>query len=224
VNYMRAAGSNGLRLFDNNNKGIIVRNGKIGINVHDPEYGMLCIHAGTDVAGIKLTNDVTGPGYNDGFLLSWLSTGNSAVVLWNRENTPLIFATNNTQRMQIKENGYVGIGQTTINHPLHMGSGAYCSLGGAWTNASSKNLKENIRKLTLKEALEALEQLDPVKFNYLVEKDETYLGFIAEDVPELLATKNRDGLSPMDIIAVLTRVLQQQQKEIEALKQKLANH
>ena len=37
------------------------------------------------------------------------------------------------------------------------------------------------------------------------------MGFIAEDVPDLVATKDRKGLSPMDIVAVLTKVLQEQQ-------------
>ena len=49
--------------------------------------------------------------------------------------------------------------------------------------------------------------------------------FIAEDVPDLVATKDRKGLSPMDIVAVVTKVVQDQQetikdqgKEIQALK------
>ncbi len=44
------------------------------------------------------------------------------------------------------------------------------------------------------------------------------MGFIAEDVPELVANKDRKGLSPMDIVAVLTKVVQRQQKDIEELK------
>ena len=46
-------------------------------------------------------------------------------------------------------------------------------------------------------------------------------GFIAEDVPELLANKDRNGLSPMDIVAVLTKVVQEQQKKLEALEARL---
>jgi len=49
------------------------------------------------------------------------------------------------------------------------------------------------------------------------------VGFIAEDVPELLATKDRKGLSPMDIVAVLTRVVQEQQKTIADLSEKLTD-
>ncbi|MCK7574508.1 MAG: hypothetical protein MZV65_00275 [Chromatiales bacterium] len=41
------------------------------------------------------------------------------------------------------------------------------------------------------------------------------MGFIAEDVPDLVATKDRKGLSPMDIVAVMTKVVQEQQGMIE---------
>ena len=64
----------------------------------------------------------------------------------------------------------------------------------------------------------ALRELKPTKFNYKVDKEEEYVGFIAEDVPELLANKDRKGLSPMDIVAVLTKVVQEQQKKIQALE------
>ncbi len=44
------------------------------------------------------------------------------------------------------------------------------------------------------------------------------MGFIAEDVPELLATADGEALSAMDIIAALTRVVQEQQRRIEQLE------
>jgi len=60
-----------------------------------------------------------------------------------------------------------------------------------------------------------------VKFNYREEKGEKCLGFIAEEVPELVAMNDRRSLSPMDIVAVLTRVVQEQQREISSLKARL---
>jgi hypothetical protein len=52
--------------------------------------------------------------------------------------------------------------------------------------------------------------------------NEEYLGFIAEDVPELVAMNSRTGLSPMDIVAVLTKVAQEQQKTISELTARVA--
>ena len=47
------------------------------------------------------------------------------------------------------------------------------------------------------------------------------MGFIAEDVPDLVATKDRKGMSPMDVTAVLTKVVQQQQAVIERLEARI---
>jgi hypothetical protein len=102
-----------------------------------------------------------------------------------------------------------------------MGSGAHVTAGGVWTDASSRQYKENIANLTPEEAISALEKLNPVKFNYKVQKGEEYIGFIAEDVPDLVATGDRKSLSPMDIVAVLTKVVQQQQKKIAELEARL---
>src|SRR5208283_1869105 len=59
-----------------------------------------------------------------------------------------------------------------------------------------------------------LDGLNPVKYNYKTDKDDRHVGFIAEDVPDLVATKDRKGLSPMDIVAVLTKVVQEQKSAI----------
>ncbi len=67
-------------------------------------------------------------------------------------------------------------------------------------------------------AKDVLDDLSPTRFNYKADKEDEYLGFIAEDVPELVANKDRKGLNPMDIVAVLTKVVQRQQEDIEELK------
>lgn len=60
-----------------------------------------------------------------------------------------------------------------------------------------------------------------MKFTYKADKTDPSVGFIAEEVPDLAATKDRKTLGPMDIVAVLTRVVQEQQKTIE--KERKAN-
>ena len=123
----------------------------------------------------------------------------------------------------------VGIGNTAPTHLLDVGTdGAYCD-GGVWIDGSSRNYKEHIVELTLEEAVEAVDKLTPVTYNYKSNKNERHVGFIAEDVPELVATKDRNGLSPMDVVATLTKVVQyqqeaikKQQEEIQLLKETIA--
>ena len=59
--------------------------------------------------------------------------------------------------------------------------------------------------------------MTPVKFVYKANPSEHHVGFIAEDVPALVATSDRKSLSPMDVVAVLTKVVQEQQKTIDLL-------
>jgi hypothetical protein len=103
-----------------------------------------------------------------------------------------------------------------------MASGAFVSAAGVWTDASSREVKQDIRELTAGEAQIAFEKLAPVRYTSKIDPTERHVGFIAEDVPDLVATKDRKALSPMDIAAVLTRVLQEQQKTVEAQQKTIA--
>jgi len=48
------------------------------------------------------------------------------------------------------------------------------------------------------------------------------VGFIAEDAPELVASKDRKGMSSMDVVAVLTKVVQEQQKVVQERRTTIA--
>ena len=131
----------------------------------------------------------------------------------------IVFACNNGQvggtnykwLMNLKENG-----------SLLMANGAQCTAAGVWTNASSHALKENINPLSERDAVQALLGLSPVTFTYKAEPLDPCVGFIAEEVPELVASKDRNGLSAMDVVAVLTKVVQAQQQDIQSLKEEVA--
>lgn len=111
---------------------------------------------------------------------------------------------------------------STYITPLMMFPNGNVHVGGILTQGSSRELKENIAELSGKEAVEALENLNPVKFNYKADSEKNlHIGFIAEDVPDLVATSDRKALSPMDIVAVLTQALKEQQKTISALAEKV---
>lgn len=153
-------------------------------------------------------------------LASWTEMLNffgNGLIIGTVGDRPLIFGTNNANRIHILGNGNIGVGTTAPIHPLQMASGAHVTGGGVWTNASSRDLKKDVRVLASDAAFEALALLEPVVFRYLNEDDETYVGFIAEDVPELVAAKDRKTLSPMDVVAVLTKVVQEQNELIEEL-------
>ena len=126
------------------------------------------------------------------------------------------------ERLRINYNGHLGLGtKAGTAYPIHMAGGARCT-GTQWLNASGREFKENINELSSSEALLAFNKLTPVTFNYKTENNERHVGFIAEDVPDLVATPDRKALSTMDIVAVLTKVVQEQQKTISELKEKVS--
>ncbi len=125
-----------------------------------------------------------------------------------------------TARITIMGNGYVGIGTQKPKYPLQMAAGAYTD-GKSWVDVSSREYKEDIEELSAGEAWEAMQALNPVKYTYKADRAERRVGFISEEVPELVAMKDRKGLSPMEIVAVLTKVVQEQQKTISVLSEKL---
>lgn len=148
------------------------------------------------------------------------SGGETGYVLHNRAST-LTIGAGSVDRITVDRAGNVGIGESRPAHPLQMASGAHVTAGGVWTNASSRAAKEEITPLDAEAALAAVLAMQPVRFRYAGDVAETYVGFIAEDVPELVAMTDRQGLSSMDIVAVLTRVVQSQQRQIEALERRI---
>jgi hypothetical protein len=114
-------------------------------------------------------------------------------------------------------NGYFGFGQGMANpqHLIHLNGGAY-SDGTSWVDATSKASSRDVSRLTLSQAREALAGLDPVTFRHRADENgELHVGFMVEDVPELVAMQDRKGLSAMQVAAVLAKVVQDQQKRLE---------
>lgn len=146
--------------------------------------------------------------------------GNFGVLTAHKMN----LVTNGDVRLTIDENGNVGIGEATPDYPIEVGTanGARLETSGNWVNPSSRELKENIETLTSEEAINTLNGLNPVKYNYKVDKTEGYVGFISEDVPELVAVKDRKGLVTMDVVAILTKVVKEQQKMAQEQQETIA--
>ena len=122
--------------------------------------------------------------------------------------------------------GNVGVKCLSPTNPFQVGgddandgNGAHVTSGGVWTDASSRTFKDDIHPITIEQARETVRALQPVGYRYKNERDEKYVGFIAEDVPELVATKDRKSLAPMDFVAVLTPVVQDQDRRLDEQQQ-----
>ena len=180
--------------------------GRVGIGTWSPEAQFEIEKTGENAAVIfQRTDGATGK----------FTARPSEVYLGSGSDHNVQMVANNNVIMTIEPGGDVGIGNTNPGYLLVVGgSGAYCD-GGNWIDGSSRNYKENIKDLTTADAMETLKGLNPVRFNYKGDHFEESLGFIAEDVPELVATTDRKGMSPMDVVAVLTKVVQEQQKFIQ---------
>ena len=190
------------QIFDNGNR--------VGIGSTDPQQrlevnGSIQIHdQNSSVAGLMITQ----------------ASGDTGYIMHNRAST-LTIGAGSIDRITVDRDGHVGIGVSRPEHPLEMSSGAHVTAGGVWTNRSSRDSKENIADLSSGDAVAAVMALQPVSFNYRAEQGEGYVGFIAEDVPGLLASSDGKSLSAMDVVAALTKVVQEQQRRIDALEVRL---
>ncbi len=88
---------------------------------------------------------------------------------------------------------------------------------------SSRKLKYDISGLTESAAQTLLSGLNPVSFKFRGDAAAgTHLGFIAEEVPPAFASSDGETYQPFEIIAVLVKVLQEQQMEIRELQEQIA--
>ncbi len=93
----------------------------------------------------------------------------------------------------------------------------------AFNPVSSRALKDDIVDLDSAKATDALRQLTPVEYVYKDdETKEKRVGFIAEDVPEIVANADRQSVPIMDVVALVTKVVKDQQSTIEDQKQTIA--
>jgi hypothetical protein len=190
-------------------------NGRVGVRTSTPAK---TLHLADPVYPAIRMENTTSP------LQNWdvvASNNNFLIRDVNHESDPFIIKTNAAYySLVIDTNGRIGLGVSSPLYSIHHSSGARLD-GGVWIDASSRAVKQDIHDLDRDAALDALRSLQPVTFAYKTNPADTHVGFIAEDVPELVATPDRTGLAPMDVVAVLTKVIQEQQKTIDDMRSRL---
>jgi len=188
----------------------IAANDNVGIGTTSPDYSLEVERSGAGATIVANRSDT-------GATMELSATGNFGVV-----GTKLVGAEDHP--VQVKVNGSLVMTVDNANPYLLMANGGGNYDGTNWNTGSSREIKKNIVNLTTDEAMAAFEGLSPVKFDLKKNKDgeDGHVGFIAEDVPDLVAVKGRKSVSAMDIVAVLTKVLKEQQKTISDLQTKVA--
>jgi len=118
-------------LWTDNGGKIFYNGGFVGIGIESPNH-MLNINSGALPNYLTMYNEGTGTTGTDGFMV-----GNQTDLdgfVWNWENAPIHFGTNNNFRMTISAAGDVGIGTQTPDAKLHViGDTKFGSTGVAFT-------------------------------------------------------------------------------------------
>ncbi len=152
----------------------------------------------------------------------------SGSFVWNDASGSGPLTTTAPNQFLIRASGGVGIGTNAPAHPLHMASGAHCTAGGTWTNASDANLKENFQPVDADEVLEMVAELPITKWNYRNEASSiTHIGPTAQD---FLATfgvggddKSISTIDPSGVALAAIQALRKRNLDLEAQIAELRN-
>ncbi len=191
---------------------------------------------GSGALSFSNTNNNTAMGTNSlknttGYSNTALGAFAGEINTTGNENTAIgvtaTFAANNLSNATA-----IGFGATAAaSNSVRLGNTAVTVIGGqvAWTAASDIRIKKNI--VNSKYGLSTVLQLRPVEYN-LISNDLRQVGFIAQEVqklvPEVVTGKEGDlakgeilGITYSNLVPVLTKAIQDQQKQIETLQNEL---
>ncbi len=125
----------------------------------------------------------------------------------------------------------LGIGVVRPAFPIEHNSGARLTAGGVWTNASDRNLKENIAPVDPSDVLARVVSMPVAAWNYKVEgKEVQHIGPMAQDFKiafglgdsdKVIATVDADGVA-LAAIQGLNKKLEAKDVEMAALRARLA--
>jgi hypothetical protein len=207
--------------------------GNVGIGTTSPQAklqvagpGWFADSVGPTTGGIRI--DKTGPaGYGR---LSIYDGTTEVAELGHRGDWNAFYLWNNGHyNLVVNSAGSVGIGTASPSNPLQMASGAYVSATGVWTNASSKEYKQEIRPLT--EPLAVLEQIKVYRYKYRPEHGgdrRDRIGVIAEELPEEVASADHKGAPTAELVALslaanreLLKKLTEQEAQIRRQEQRI---
>jgi hypothetical protein len=116
--------------------------GNVGIGTTSPASPIHSHLASSDANRIRVTNSTTGATASDGFIVGLTSAEEG--IVWNYENSDMLFGTNNAERLRIDSLGNMALGTTSPNSQSGYTS---LTLNNA-TNGSIFDLRQNDTALT----------------------------------------------------------------------------
>ncbi len=224
--------------------GGLIAYGGVGIGTGSPEQALSVVGGMNVDAGNANNGPVGSGGFNQGgptngclsFGTGSSGTGASGEGIQSKRTSggtqyDLEFFTGFNKQMVILNNGNVGIGNANPVYPLEMGSGAYCSVAGAWTSVSDRNAKEDFTAIKPVEVLAKVAALPITEWKYKVEADGTrHLGPVAQDFhaafglngadDKHIATVDEEGVA-LAAIQGLNQKVEEKDAEIADLKSRL---
>ena len=116
--------------------------GNVGIGITNPSYKLHVNGGAASRADVQVTYNSLGTTNADGAQFGIQSAG---AYIWNFENSPVYFGTNNTRRVDISSDGNVGIGSTSPTNKLEVVGGVTAT---SFTGSFKGNLDGNASTAT----------------------------------------------------------------------------
>ncbi len=109
------------------------------------------------------------------------------------------------------------------NQVLKCSNGALLTTGGAWTDASDRNLKENFSELNRQELLDKIASLPITRWNYKVEPSEiTHISPVAQDFHATFGVGDELGIASLDGAGIALAAIQELHKKNTELEAEVA--
>jgi hypothetical protein len=191
--------------------------GRLGVGTYTPRAalevagGAIMPAAGnSESAGILFPPDPAGGGGDRAWMRYYARSGESMNLEIGTSNDP-------DDNIVLKPSGEIS---------FHPGGSAdrrsYINVNGDYVKSSSERFKDNIAPLSTDEAISILGCLEPVEYVFKADESKRKnLGFIAERTPGLFTSPDGKMLAVDGIIALLTRVVKDQQVAIQNLEAEL---
>lgn len=197
--------------------------GNVGIGTTSPQaisgYTVLTLNNATQGGAIEFKNNGTSYGR--------LLQGSSSVILETKQNIPLLFKTNNTERMRIASDG--SIFAYNLSGSASAGAALKLISNEIYRDTSSIQFKKDVEDIEEFYATNLLENARPAWFRAKEDEnpEHSYYGFIAEELaevePRLCVFEDGEPFSVdyAKFTPLLLKLLQMQNAHIKSLETKL---